>query len=90
MTTLFDTSALFAVLKPDDAHHRWSVEQLEARKADGPVVIIDVVFSELSVNMTKEEIQAAITYLAVDRLPVTTRLYSERARRSVYTRSERA
>lgn len=69
MTTLFDTSALFAVLKPSDPHHHWSVEQLEACKADGPVVIVDVTYSELSVNMSREEIETAIIYLAVDRLP---------------------
>lgn len=69
MTTLFDTSALFAVLTPSDVHHRWSVEQLEAGKANGPIVIVDIIYSELSVNMSREEIERAISYLAVDRLP---------------------
>lgn len=69
MTTLFDTSALIAVLKPSDVHHQWSVEQLEARKAAGPILIIDIIYSELSVSMTKTEIETAIVQLAVDRLP---------------------
>ena len=88
MTTLFDTSALLAVLKPAEPHHRWSVEQLEARKADGPVLIVDIVYSEISVDMTREQVAAAITYLGVDRLAGTDealfragkafRLYKER------------
>lgn len=71
MTTIFDTSALVAVLKPSDEHHRWCVDQLEARKADGPVLIIDIIYSELSVTMSRDEMEAAMARLAVDRLPST-------------------
>ena len=68
MTTLFDTSTLIALLKPSDAHHKWSVDQLDACKAEGPVLMVDIAYSELSVALTKAQVDAAITSLAFDRL----------------------
>ena len=68
MTTLFDTSALLAALNPTEPYHQWSCDQLTARKADGPIVIVDIVYSELSVGMTKQQVDKAISQLALDRL----------------------
>lgn len=70
MTTLFDTSALLAALKPTEPHHKWSISQLNTCKLKGPVVISDIVYCELSVGMAKQaDLDAAVTLLAVERLP---------------------
>lgn len=69
MTTFLDTSIVIALLRPDDPHHEWSVNQLNARRAEGPTIISDVVFAEMSVampdlNMAKQ----AVEILALDRI----------------------
>ena len=38
MTTFFDTSVLFSVLNDHETHHAWSVAQLQAWQAQGPIV----------------------------------------------------
>lgn len=70
MTTLFDTNALIAALDESEPHYEWAVTQLENYKALGAVVIPDIVYSELSVGMdSKEDIDAAIQILGLERLP---------------------
>lgn len=70
MTTLFDTNAIIAVLNPDEPHYAWAVDQLENCKVNGPVLVTDVVYSELSVGMaSKGDLDAAMVELGVERLP---------------------
>lgn len=70
MTTLFDTNAIIAVLNPQEPHNAWAVEQLENCKVNGPVLISDVVYSELSVGMaSKADVDSAISNLGFERLP---------------------
>lgn len=70
MTTFFDTSALFAALKPDEPHHGWSAAQIEARRAEGPLIIADIVYSEFSVGLeSREATDEALRALALERLP---------------------
>jgi predicted nucleic acid-binding protein len=51
MTTFIDTSALIAALDYRDSHHSWSDKELRACKASGPVIISDIVYSELCAGM---------------------------------------
>lgn len=70
MTTIFDTNALIAMLDDSEPHYEWAVAQLEDCKAQGVVVIPDIVYSELSVGMaTKAEIDDVIQTLGLERLP---------------------
>jgi predicted nucleic acid-binding protein len=70
MTTFLDTSIVIALLRPDDPHHEWSVNQLIARRAEGPAIISDVVFAEMSVAMPDlNSAKQAIEMLALDRMP---------------------
>lgn len=70
MTTYFDTNVLIAILDPAEPHHAWATAQFEESKERGPVVICDIVYSELSAGMaTKEEVDTAIKELALERLP---------------------
>ena len=69
MTTFFDTSALFAALKPDEPHHGWSAAQIEARRAEGPLIIADIVYSEFSVGLdSRAATDQALAALALERL----------------------
>jgi predicted nucleic acid-binding protein len=70
MTTFFDTSVLFSFLHDRETHHAWSVAQLQACQAQGPIVISDIVYAEFSVGMdTQAHVDAAVANLALDRFP---------------------
>ena len=69
MTTFLDTSAIMSAINHDEPHHDWSVAMIEERRAEGPLVIADIVYSEFSASMrTREETDAAIAIWAFERL----------------------
>lgn len=69
MTTFLDTSALLSAMNDAEVHHAWSVAQIEARRAEGPLVISDIVYSELAAGMeSREHIDAALAEWALERL----------------------
>lgn len=68
MITFLDTSVLIHLLNPDAKMHSWSARQFESCKANGPVVVTDIVYCEFSVGMpSKEAVDAALSVLAVER-----------------------
>ena len=70
MTAFFDTSVLLSILNDKELYHAWSVSQLQACQAQGPIVISDIVYTEFSVGMnTQVDIDATIAQLALDRFP---------------------
>jgi predicted nucleic acid-binding protein len=46
--TLVDTNVLFDLLTADDAWSGWSLAAMEAASIDGPLLINDVIYAELS------------------------------------------
>jgi predicted nucleic acid-binding protein len=69
MTTFIDTSALLSAINQGEKYHQWSVDQIAARRAEGPLVIADIVYSELSAGMaSREDTDAAIAAWALERL----------------------
>jgi len=69
MTTFLDTSAIMSAINAGETHHAWSVAQIEARRAEGPLIIADIVYSELSAGMaSREDTDAAIAEWALERL----------------------
>jgi predicted nucleic acid-binding protein len=72
MTAFFDSSVLIAVLKDTDVHHAWSVAQLERCQAEGPVIIAEIAYCELSYDMASaEQVDQVVASLALERLPQT-------------------
>jgi len=68
MTTFVDTSVLLDLLDDQSAHYAWSSAEFAKAKATGPVVVSDVVYSELSVTLqTEQETDAVISKLALVR-----------------------
>lgn len=49
--TLVDTNILIDVLMVDSAWYRWSLDALDQRATDGALLIDDVVYAELAVQM---------------------------------------
>lgn len=69
MTTFLDSSALFAAMNDAEPHHAWSVAQIAACRADGPIVITDIVYCELAAGMpTKGETDTAVAEWALERI----------------------
>ncbi len=67
MTTFFDTSALIALVKDTEKHHRWSREQFEVGKLLGPIVISPIVFSEYCVGMASlQHVQQSLQSLGIE------------------------
>jgi predicted nucleic acid-binding protein len=54
--TLVDTNVLLDVLSDDPNWRTWSVERLEQRSRQGPLVINDVIYAELSSRFSTEAI----------------------------------
>lgn len=70
MTTFMDSSILISLIKTTEPNHQWSVNEFNVRKQAGPVVISDVVYSEVSVSMKDVgEINQVLGALGVERYP---------------------
>ena len=69
MTTFLDTCVLISLLNPQENFHRWSVEQFQNCKANGPAIISDIVYCEFSVGMaSKAAVDEAVSQFGLDRL----------------------
>jgi predicted nucleic acid-binding protein len=69
MTTFVDTNVFIELLREDSDFHAWAKDTIAERRGEGPLVICDVVFSELSVGLeTLEKTNLAIEQFAVERL----------------------
>jgi predicted nucleic acid-binding protein len=65
--TLVDTTVLIDVLTHDPTWLEWSVEQMDRQAAEGPLIINDIVYAELSVGFASEEAVAdTLDELAVE------------------------
>jgi predicted nucleic acid-binding protein len=54
--TLVDTNVLLDVLSDDPNWRAWSVSRLEQRSGQGPLLINDVIYAELSSRFSTEEL----------------------------------
>jgi predicted nucleic acid-binding protein len=69
MTTFIDTNILIALAKTTEPHHEWSVEQFNICRANGPVIISDLVYAELSMGFqTRADVDRAIAVFGLTRL----------------------
>ncbi len=68
MTTFLDSSILISLMKTTEANHQWAVDQFNERIKEGPIVITDVVYSEVSVTFDDiTEVNKALNELGVER-----------------------
>ena len=68
MTALIDTSALIGLTDPDDEWREWAEEQFNLLKAQGPVILLDIVYAETSVGMNDQhEMDTALLRLGLQR-----------------------
>ena len=68
MITFLDTSAVIAALNHKEAHHLWSKTQIENRKALGPMVIVNIVYCELSYGMaSRNDVDKVVNRLSLER-----------------------
>jgi len=69
MTTFLDTNVIIALLDEKDEHHTWSVAEVNRLKKDGPAIVTDIVYCEVSIGMKDQaEVDAAIARLGLQRL----------------------
>ena len=69
MTTLLDTSALIYLTRDDSEHHEWCKGAFTDRKTEGPIIVIDIVYSEFSAAMeSREKVDAVIAALGLERV----------------------
>jgi predicted nucleic acid-binding protein len=70
MTTFVDTAIVIYLLDEKSEFHKWSVDALNSAKKQGPVIIPDIAYSELSIGLpSKEATDRAISELALERFP---------------------
>ncbi len=72
MTALVDTNVMIALLDQDHPCHEWSINELTRRKLDGPVIVSDLVYCEVSIGMTdRVAVDEAIRILGLERTGMT-------------------
>ncbi|MGO7115552.1 type II toxin-antitoxin system VapC family toxin [Rhizobium johnstonii] len=70
MTTFLDSSILISLMKSTEANHQWALNEFNTRILNGPIVISDVVYSEVSVSFPNvAEVDEALSELGVERHP---------------------
>lgn len=70
MTTFVDTNVVIYLLEPSSEFHDWSLEEVAKAKENGPVILPDIVYAELSIGLdSKEATDEALAGLAFERLP---------------------
>ncbi|MBF0877929.1 type II toxin-antitoxin system VapC family toxin [Gluconobacter cerevisiae] len=54
MTAFFDTSAVIALTDPNNHHHSWAMSAFTTQQNEGPIIINDVVYAEISAGMADQ------------------------------------
>lgn len=92
--TLVDTNILIDVLSDDPNWRAWSVDRLEQRSRQGPLLINDVIYAELSSRFSTEDLldkKVSELNVALQRIPKRALFLAghayERYRRTDGTRS---
>lgn len=72
MTTFVDSSIVIALMNASEPNHAWSWAEVNARlgMGEGPFVISDVVFAEISKTMKDvDEVRGTVERLGLERYP---------------------
>ena len=69
--TLIDTNVLLDLATDDPQFADWSIAQLEAASLNGPLLINDVIYAELSVRYaSKEQLDAFVSGIGLKHDPI--------------------
>lgn len=72
MTTIIDTGAIICANNTHELHHQWAVQAIGSCKQNGPLLVCDVVFTEISVVMHNvRDTQRALDVWDVERIDYT-------------------
>jgi predicted nucleic acid-binding protein len=70
MTTMIDTNIIIILLNPEHAFHDCVLRAVDERKAEGPLIVSDIVYCEASMAMPSvEAMNETIIRLGLDRIP---------------------
>ena len=70
MTTFVDTNVVIYLLDSRSKFHDWSFTEFTKAKEQGPVILPDIAYAELSIGMdSKEATDEALAELSLERLP---------------------
>jgi predicted nucleic acid-binding protein len=70
MTTFVDTAIVIYLMDEKSEFHEWSMEVFNNAKKEGPVIIPDIAYCELSIGLpSKEAADKVISELALERFP---------------------
>lgn len=72
---LVDTNVLIDVISKDPKWARWSIEKLIARSDQGPLLINDIIYAELSARFSSE----ALLHEAIDAMNIVLERLPERS-----------
>jgi predicted nucleic acid-binding protein len=73
MTTFIDTNVIIYLLDSTSGFHDWAKAAVAKRRTEGPLIISDIVYSEVSVTLASpEDTDKAFASLAVERLRFST------------------
>ncbi len=78
MTTFLDTNIIVYLLDSNSSFHDWAKATATKRRTAGPLLISDIVYSEISVSLDSvEDTDATLDALAIERVRFsTTALFS--------------
>lgn len=72
MTTFLDTDVILDILDAKSAHHGWSQNKFVFHRLQGPLLISDIVYCEVSVGMPdKASLDAVVSRLGLTRHSVS-------------------
>jgi len=70
MTAILDTSMLIGLTKPSDPWNVWATAQFTTLKQQGPLILLDIVYAEVSVGMKdKHSMDSVVFQLGLQRYP---------------------
>jgi predicted nucleic acid-binding protein len=72
MTTFVDTNVIIYLLDSDSPFHNWAMAAATKRRTEGPLIISDIVYSEISVSLKSvEDTDEVLNGLSLERIGFT-------------------
>lgn len=69
MTTFLDTNVIISLMNPQENFHQWAKAAVTKCRTAGPLVLTDIVYSEMSVGFDSvEAVNEAIARFALERV----------------------
>ena len=70
MTTFIDSNVLISIFNKQEKDHEWASKALETCKGDGPAIITNIVYCEISIAIdSREELENRLRSLDIEIIP---------------------